>query len=58
MRVTADSLIVIAKKMTELEKLDLDVTSFNVHGLQCAVESTDSQQEGRVYYLTNVIQTY
>jgi len=57
-RVNADTLIVIAKKMTELEKLDLEVTTFNVHGLQCSVESTDSQQEGRVYYLTKVIQTY
>ena len=54
MRVNADTLIIIAKKMTELEKLDLDVTSFNVHGFQCTVESTDSQLEGRTYYLTDV----
>ena len=54
MRVNALTLTSIAKKMLELEKLDIQVNEFEHYGQICTVESTDSQQDGRTYYHTDV----
>jgi hypothetical protein len=54
MRVSANDLISIAKKLHDLEKLDINITEFELHGNICTVTSTDDQKEGRSYFLTNV----
>lgn len=54
MRVSAATLIAIANKLTELEKLDIQVTQFEMLHVVCTVESTDDQKEGRSYYLKDV----
>lgn len=55
MRVNADTLVSIAQKMVKLEQIDIIVASFEVNGFTCTVETTDSQMEGRTYYLTGLV---
>ena len=54
MRLNADTLIAIARKLVDLEKIDIAITSFNHHGYTILVETTDTQMEGRTYYMVGV----
>jgi hypothetical protein len=51
MRLSADTLIAIAKKLTDLENIDVVVKSFMLNGDTILVETVDTQMEGRTYYM-------
>lgn len=54
MQVTADTLVKIANKLVELEKLDIQITEFELNGNIISVSSTDTQTSGRTYYLHDI----
>lgn len=57
MKITSTTLRAIADKMEELEKIDVEITSFRMHGLSITVKSASDQMDGRTIYVTRIVES-